>query len=317
MVAAALAAGQGEERIDELSLLLAGVDGLLAGGPERAEGDGGAGQGYLEEGLAQHERGPQFVRGVGDEAPLGAEGRFEAGEEPVDGVAEALQLVVGAGEREALVQVALGDLTGGGGHDPERSEDSARDEPAEQHGHADHGDQDDARADEELAGVEDYVPRKGHRSVAEYVAGAGPLRRPRQPSGGRSPVSRSPKDLDLMGHVRRALDQDDQDVRHDDEHDARGEEQTAVERSQAKACAPPAQVGAEGRVAEPSEPRHGSACDPVAGLGHRLDDWRVAELGPEAADGGPDRLAEGVGCLVPDALEDLLGGHHDAGRGQE
>ena len=85
------------------------------------EGDVRVGEGYLEEGLAEHERGAQFVGGVGDEASLGVERRFEAGEKPVDGVAEVLQLVVGAGECEALVQVALGDLTSGGGHDAERS----------------------------------------------------------------------------------------------------------------------------------------------------------------------------------------------------
>jgi hypothetical protein len=60
-----------------------------------------------------------------------------------------------------------------------------------------------------------------------------------------------------------------------------------------------------------------SACDPVAGFGYGLDDLRVAELGAEAADSGPDRLAERVGCLVPDAFEDLLSGHDDAGCRQE
>ena len=134
MVEAALAAGQDEEGVDELRLVLARVDDLLAGGPERVEGDGGVGQGYLQEGLTQHERGAQLVGGVGDEAPLGVERHLEAGEKPVDGVAEALELVVGAGEGETLVQVALGDLTGGGGHDPERPQDTARGEPAEQHG---------------------------------------------------------------------------------------------------------------------------------------------------------------------------------------
>ena len=94
MVEAALAAGQGEERIDELSLVLARVDGLLAGGSERVEGDGRVGQSHLEEGLAQHQRGAQFVGGVGDEASLGVERRFETSEEPVDGVAEVLELGV-------------------------------------------------------------------------------------------------------------------------------------------------------------------------------------------------------------------------------
>lgn len=85
----------------------------------------------------------------------GVERRFEAGEKPVDGVAEVFELVAGAGECESLVQVALGDLTSGGGHDPQRSQDPARDEPAEQHGYSDHGDEDDAGTDEELAGIED------------------------------------------------------------------------------------------------------------------------------------------------------------------
>ena len=53
MVEAALAAGQGEEGVDELRLVFARVDGLLAGGSERVEGDVGVGQGYLEEGLAR------------------------------------------------------------------------------------------------------------------------------------------------------------------------------------------------------------------------------------------------------------------------
>jgi hypothetical protein len=121
MLEPALAASQSEEGIDELRLVFACVDCLLAGGSERAEGDVRVGQGHLEEGLAKHERGAQFVGRVGDEAPLGLERRFEAAEKPVDGVAEVLQLVVRPGEGEALVQVALGDLTSGGGHEAERS----------------------------------------------------------------------------------------------------------------------------------------------------------------------------------------------------
>ena len=116
-----------------------------------------------------------------------------------------------------------------------------------------------------------------------------------------------------MADDRRTLHQENQDVGDDGDCDTRGEEQTAVKRGQADAHAPPPQVGTEDQAAEPSAPRHASACDPVAGLGHRLDDWRVAKLGPEAADGGSDHLAEGIGCLVPDAFKDLLGRHYDAG----
>ncbi len=75
----------------------------------------------MEEGLVEHEGGAQLVGGVGDEASLGFERRVEAAEQPVDGVAEIFQLVVGPSERESLVQVALGDLAGGGRHDPQRT----------------------------------------------------------------------------------------------------------------------------------------------------------------------------------------------------
>ena len=74
-------------------------------------------------------------------------------EEPVDGVAEVFELVVGAGECETLVQVALRDSSGGGGHDPERPEDSTRDQPPKHHGDPGQGDEDDARTEEELAKV--------------------------------------------------------------------------------------------------------------------------------------------------------------------
>src|SRR5580693_3660602 len=73
MVETTLAASQGQERVDELGLVLARIDGLLAGSSERVEADVRVGQGYLKERLAEHERGAQLVGGVGDEAPLGVE----------------------------------------------------------------------------------------------------------------------------------------------------------------------------------------------------------------------------------------------------
>ena len=72
------------------------------------------------------------------------------------------------------------------------------------------------------------------------------------PLGGNPPLLDSVSGrTDRLGRIR-ALDQDDQEVGDGDEHDARREKDTAVERGQAKACAPPAQVGAEVLVAEPS-----------------------------------------------------------------
>src|SRR5215471_6026220 len=52
--------------------------------------------------------------------------------------------------------------------------------------------------------------------------------------------------------------------------------------------------------------------DPVAGFGDGLDDRRVAELGPEPADCDLDGMGEGVSGLVPDPLEELLGGNDPA-----
>jgi hypothetical protein len=74
---------------------------------------------------------------IGDEALLGAEGGLEPGEEAVDGVGEILQLVARPREGEALVQVALRDLARRRRHRPQRSQDPARDQPAE--GDRDHG----------------------------------------------------------------------------------------------------------------------------------------------------------------------------------
>src|SRR5262249_47920183 len=52
--------------------------------------------------------------------------------------------------------------------------------------------------------------------------------------------------------------------------------------------------------------------DAVAGFGDGLDDRWVAELAPEPADGDLDGVGEGVGGLVPDPLEELLGGNDPA-----
>src|SRR5215468_2865591 len=55
----------------------------------------------------------------------------------------------------------------------------------------------------------------------------------------------------------------------------------------------------------------GSA-DPVARPGDRLDDRGVAELGPQPAHCRLHRLAERVGRLVPDPLQELLAGDDGA-----
>ena len=94
--------------------------------------------GDVEERLRDRQRGAQLVGGVGCEPLLFGDVCLEPREEAVDGVGEILQLVAGPREREALVQVALGDLPRGRRHRAQRAQDPARDQPAERdrdHGH--------------------------------------------------------------------------------------------------------------------------------------------------------------------------------------
>lgn len=56
--------------------------------------------------------GVQFVGGVGNEVLSGDKSTFESREEGVEGVAELLELVQGAGEVQTLVKVGRGDPQG-------------------------------------------------------------------------------------------------------------------------------------------------------------------------------------------------------------
>jgi hypothetical protein len=97
------------------------------------------------------------VGGVGDEPALGVqgvllgvEGGIQPGEQPVDGVGQVFQLVVGPGDGEALVQVGLGDLAGGGGDGPQRSQHPAGHQPAQCDGDRQHDRQRDTGQEEQL-----------------------------------------------------------------------------------------------------------------------------------------------------------------------
>ena len=69
--------------------------------------------------------GPRASWGVGHSCagrpgrPFGCRRRLQPGQQPVDGVGQVLSLVVGPGDGEALVQVGLRDLAGGGGDGPQ------------------------------------------------------------------------------------------------------------------------------------------------------------------------------------------------------
>ena len=131
--------------------------------------------GDLEQCLRDRQRGAQLVGGIGCESLLFGDVRLEPCEEAVDGVGEILQLVTGPGEREALVQVALGDLPCGRRHRAQRPQDAARDKPAER----DRDDRHDRQRD------------PGPRALVETVTVRATTSRTLAP-GGRPPGSANP-----------------------------------------------------------------------------------------------------------------------------
>src|SRR5262249_50954601 len=78
---AALAAGQGEQRLDEAFLLGVGGEHLPRDTAPGFGGGGGVIQRDLQHGALPGEGGAQLVGGVGGEVPLGVEGGFQAGEQ--------------------------------------------------------------------------------------------------------------------------------------------------------------------------------------------------------------------------------------------
>jgi hypothetical protein len=148
---AALAAGQGEQRLDEAFLLGVGGEYFPGGGAPRLGGGAGVVESDLQHGALSGDGGAQLVGGVGDEVSLGLEGGFEACEQVIKGVAESPELVGRAVQAEAFVQVAGRDPAGGGGDRSQRAQDPAGHDPAERDGH--HGDdrQGDGGPDQQLS----------------------------------------------------------------------------------------------------------------------------------------------------------------------
>ncbi len=135
---AALAAGQGEQRVDQLLLLLAQGQRLGAGRAQFGRRGVRIGQRHLQQGPLRGERGAQLVRGVGDEVPLRVERRLQPGEQVVERLPQFGELVVAAAQAEPPAQVAGRDVPGGGGDGAQRAEQPARQQPAEhdrQHRH--------------------------------------------------------------------------------------------------------------------------------------------------------------------------------------
>jgi hypothetical protein len=134
---------------------------------------------HVEEGLRDRQRGAQLVGGVGCESLLFGDVCLEPREEAVDGVGEILQLVTGPGEREALVQVALGDLPCGHRHRPQRAQDPARDQPTERDRRDGHEPQYDHGPEEPLVEcVGGTADELGVLQLGGGVLAGRPMRRP-------------------------------------------------------------------------------------------------------------------------------------------
>jgi hypothetical protein len=103
----------------------------LAGRAQRRGARLGVAQRHLQQGPLAGQRRAQFVRGVRDELALGPERGVQPAEQLIEGVAELLELVVGTGHREPLVQVAGGDPAGGGRDRAQRAEHPPGHQPAQ------------------------------------------------------------------------------------------------------------------------------------------------------------------------------------------
>ncbi len=124
----------------------------------------------LQHGLFGGERGTQFVGGVGDEAPLRMERCLEPPEQAVERLAELPELVVGAGNGEALAQVPGGDVAGGCRDAAQGPKDPAGDQPADAKGEDGH-DRGHDHAGDVLPRVADYGSREG-RDAGVLTTGA-------------------------------------------------------------------------------------------------------------------------------------------------
>ena len=150
-VEAALAAREHEQRVDQAFLVLAGREHLAQHGAQPFVAGVGVGERDLDQRALVGERRAQLVRDVGGELALGLERGLEPLEQRVEGAAELAQLVVGAAQGEAPVEVAGGDLPRGGGDRAQRPQRAAGDEPAEPGGEQRHDREGDARLDQQRA----------------------------------------------------------------------------------------------------------------------------------------------------------------------
>ena len=127
-----LARRERQQRVEQPLLIAARRQQFLAGGSEPIGARVRVGERDLDQRALERQRGAELVCGVCDEAALGGERALQPREQLVDRVAELLELVVGTGERQPLVQIARRDRPGRGRHLAQRAQDPPGREPAEQ-----------------------------------------------------------------------------------------------------------------------------------------------------------------------------------------
>ncbi len=130
--AAMLAAGQGEQRLQQLPALVADDQEPLEVRPERLQAGPRIDQRLLEQRTLDRQRSTHLVGGVGDEPLVRVERGLQPSEQPVDRVSQVLQLVAGAGQGQPLVHIAFGDLVQAFGHGQHRTQYATGDQPAEE-----------------------------------------------------------------------------------------------------------------------------------------------------------------------------------------
>ena len=90
------------------------------------------------------------MRSVGDKAPLRVERRLEPFEHCIEGVGKLFELVGRTLERDAFVEVGLGERAGGGCHLVNGSQHPARDQPPDSNRRECHDRQRDPRLAEQM-----------------------------------------------------------------------------------------------------------------------------------------------------------------------
>ncbi|EGJ74266.1 putative two-component system sensor kinase [Streptomyces sp. Tu6071] len=268
-----VAAGKQEQALDELFAALVGREQGLAEllefgwRPRIGELD-------LQEGAVDRERGPQLVRGVGDEALLGGEGALQALQHLVEGVGELLQLVVRTVELDPPGEVGTCHLTRRPGDPPERGQDAARHRVAEGEGDDAEPEEGEERAREQvvegaLALLVHAVVERG-LEVRLGVHGAGHVRELRACVAGEAHLAAGDLEGQLLADADRLHGEQIDDR---EQQDARDEEHPAVEQGEPYP---------DGR-AQPGERRLGRAERGAGGLGR---DGRAA--------GGPGRAGSAL-----------------------